>query len=234
MATTESAGQPEEPPVQSVEFRLYGGANGGGDRHELVEEFLGRWLYFELPGTIAYNPANEPPGLNTMSALAAAAATWTNVPGHYFRFMPPTTTSVQQSFHPDTGCPSDEAIDGINTVQWSTGWGESETLLAVTCLWGGTLAGDGKFRITEFDIWVRSDGPWSTTGAFDAFDLPTVLLHELGHAIGLGHDPDASTVMFAFLDLGEQKRTPTAEDAAGVLHLYADSLRRVIPGIARQ
>ena len=44
------------------------------------------------------------------------------------------------------------------------------------------------------------------------FDFQTVVTHELGHALGLGHSTDTGSVMFPFLGTGEARRALTAND----------------------
>src|SRR5205823_4079662 len=50
--------------------------------------------------------------------------------------------------------------------------------------------------------------------AIDAvqFDLQTIVTHELGHALGLGHSTDPASVMFSNLDAGQVKRGLTVQD----------------------
>ncbi|HVT11190.1 MAG TPA: matrixin family metalloprotease [Fimbriimonadaceae bacterium] len=52
-------------------------------------------------------------------------------------------------------------------------------------------------------------------------DFESVCLHELGHALGLDHDPNnPQAVMYPFFEFGEQRRTLQAGDIAGVRSLY--------------
>jgi hypothetical protein len=46
----------------------------------------------------------------------------------------------------------------------------------------------------------------------DQYDFRTVVMHELGHALGLGHSVDTGSVMFAYLGTVETRRELTAQD----------------------
>lgn len=69
------------------------------------------------------------------------------------------------------------------------------------------------------DYWyTRALGtnPWTVDpGQFDFF---TLTLHEMGHALGLPHEPDPNGVMYGVSIYPGQRRMPTAWDAA-LLHL---------------
>ena len=60
---------------------------------------------------------------------------------------------------------------------------------------------------------VLSDG-----GGAGTIDFYTVVLHELGHALGLGHSTVAGSVLEAFY--GGARRTLTADDIAGNRSIY--------------
>jgi hypothetical protein len=74
---------------------------------------------------------------------------------------------------------------------------------------GGNIAGDMHFD--DANVW--SDG-----GGAGTIDFYTVALHELGHALGLGHSTVSGSVMEAFY--GGQRRNLTADDIAGIQAIY--------------
>jgi len=57
-----------------------------------------------------------------------------------------------------------------------------------------TLINASNGRINSVDVYLNSDYAWSTSGGH--YDVETVVLHELGHAIGLDH-PDQAVAMGA-------------------------------------
>lgn len=78
---------------------------------------------------------------------------------------------------------------------------------------GGTIMGDTHFN--EAKDWV--DDPFDPDdGMF--YDLETVALHEIGHALGLLHSDVPGSVMFGSYEGG--KRTLTADDIAGMSYIY--------------
>ena len=74
---------------------------------------------------------------------------------------------------------------------------------------GGNIAGD-----LHFD----NGNAWSDGGSAGTIDFYTVALHELGHALGLGHSTVVGSVMEAFY--GGARRTLTADDIAGLQSIY--------------
>jgi hypothetical protein len=73
---------------------------------------------------------------------------------------------------------------------------------------GCTVAGN----ITLLTGWNWFMGADPTTIAAGQYDFETIVMHELGHAIGLGHSGDTGSVMYAYLAPGQTRRVVTAAD----------------------
>ena len=80
----------------------------------------------------------------------------------------------------------------------------------------GSIGGD--VHIDNSETWV---GEGEGNG-INSFDLAYVLLHEIGHALGLGHSDVAGSVLFPSYPLGSGVATfaLTADDIAGIQSIY--------------
>lgn len=155
-----------------------------------------------------YNASGEPASVagGAHQAMQAAAATW-GQQGVAFQFTGGGATGA------GTGA-CGGGTDGQNTVGWGP---QSGSVLAVTCSWFSN-SGNPKPAV-EFDMQFDPDWNW-TLGSPTSVDLQSVALHEFGHALGLNHSGDGSAVMYASYSSGSQKRTPTADDVAGLTAIY--------------
>ena len=85
---------------------------------------------------------------------------------------------------------------------------------------GGSIAGDLHMDVNR--TWVDDAADVSGNGVFDIF---TVMLHELGHSLGLGHSDVFGSVMEPIY--AGSRRTLHADDLAGIQAIYGAPAREV-------
>jgi hypothetical protein len=110
---------------------------------------------------------------------------------------------------------TDDAADAIVQVQIA---GTSAAGSAPDGVLGCTFA--GQIRLLNGWNWYTGSDP-TAIGA-NQYDFETILMHELGHAIGLGHSGDTGSVMYPYLGSGEARRGVTLQDMA-VLEATGDT-----------
>jgi hypothetical protein len=76
------------------------------------------------------------------------------------------------------------------------------------------------------DMHLNADESWSVGGKVDIF---SVALHEVGHALGLGHSDDPTAVMYPYYRL---QSGLSADDIAGIQALYGPPAAGVSPGVS--
>ena len=87
-------------------------------------------------------------------------------------------------------------------------------------------ASNGVLGLTEMGGIVTIVSGWNwyagadpTQIGADQYDFQTVVTHELGHAVGLGHSADPTSVMYAYLSAGEVRHDLSAGDIADITAL---------------
>jgi hypothetical protein len=79
---------------------------------------------------------------------------------------------------------------------------------------------DGVAYYTDADLVFNPDSIWADGAIFGYYDFESVVLHELGHVLGLDHEDRGPAVMNSYLGDGETVRTLYADDLAGLDALY--------------
>jgi len=188
---------------------------------ETQEFVLASYRWASRTAAWAYNPAGKRAGLSgDHQAIQEAAGIW-NGAGSTFRF-----TGGELTLAGTGACTDVDGLDSLNTVGWKT---QADWILAVTCTWF-TQSG---FAV-EFD--VELDPRWSwTTSSPVTVDLKTVMAHEFGHALGLGHTagPCPGALMCPTYSSGATQHTLHPDDVAGLRALYGQfSHFSVLPLVA--
>ncbi len=80
-------------------------------------------------------------------------------------------------------------------------------------------------ELVDTDIILNSTHPFGIDFSPDKFDAESVLLHELGHALGLANlysPSDSDKVMYGYIAKGQIKRSLHQDDINGVVYLYGE------------
>jgi hypothetical protein len=138
--------------------------------------------------------------LTYQGEISAAANTW-NGSGAAFTI---TNGGVDPTL---TGGPVADGKNGITFAAYSSS-------LAVASTWssGGV--------ISEVDITYNTAYTWSAAPTTGQYDVQSVGVHELGHALGLGHVQDTAQTLYPCIGSGVLKRSLGWGDAAGVRNIY--------------
>ena len=140
-------------------------------------------------------------------AFASLIETWSCTTGVNFQIG--ATTTVDE-----------DASDGINIVRFDNGSELGGNTLAYArsryrgCYQGETI----KWFVDEIEVVVNDDYDWyygDDTPAASQFDFETVMLHEIGHTLQLGHVINSNEVMHFAVGPQQQKRQLSNIDAIG-------------------
>lgn len=162
-------------------------------------------------GTAAweYNATGKPATLQDDAGIIAAAAGVWNAAGANWKFTGGTSTTRT----PDL-CGGGDA-DGHNTIGWVPSLPGST--LAITCTLfphGVAVESDMQFDVTR---------KWTESDIASQVDFFSVVLHELGHIVGLKHSQVAKAVMYGSYQPGDIRRKLDIDDRAGLYKLYGEA-----------
>lgn len=119
-----------------------------------------------------------------------------------------------------------------------TGTGTADILLTFAAIDGGGVFPGNVLARTGFpgnggDMTIDNGENWSVSGTTtpQTVDFQTVMLHELGHALGLNHSSVSGATMGPFGSYGKQDRSLNWDDNTAISALY--DTWKSIPGAAR-
>jgi hypothetical protein len=194
--------------VDFIHYAKPGGAGGGGSGS--CYKLMGvKWT--TTPVSYVINPTN-PEGLSdefVTSAIAASAETW--------------DAATSKELFNDAYTVDTSAQYGVQNYVNAIAFGDyaDSGVIGVTTVWYTRI---GK-RIVEFDMLLNTDFAWGDATVDPALmDLQNILVHELGHSVGLAdiYTTTCSTVtMYGYSTEGEtSKRTIEQPDITGLQAMY--------------
>lgn len=129
--------------------------------------------------------------------------------------------STQTHNYLPEGCDEGDDVyshnDGVNRIlKKSIG---NNGNIAESHIYASTQLGDFTYRIDECDIVFNTWYELGSSGHGLIYDVESTVLHELGHAIGLGHSSEG-TVMYEQLNRGQILRQLSLDDISGINAIY--------------
>lgn len=179
-----------------------------------------RWTQMPIRMNLGY--ASVPDNLrnNILEAIRQSLIAWNTVPN----------TNVEFEF---AGCHTEslDRNDGINTIVFlSSQWPSSATAVAITKAFHVVEPNNLEGSLLDTDILVNAQNFKFGYGEASVYDVQSVLTHELGHVLGLGHEAapkDLTATMLDSTTAGETvKRSPKENDRTGLYPLYAGGDRK--------
>lgn len=179
-------------------------------------ELLGtRWDQSEtvLDGGLDRNGGESPSGVPWVQALEEAADLWNRDTAFRLDVLDERSDPCAGR----DGVPRDGLRNGVGFRRTACGDAFGSGSLAVTTTW----TRDGTTMETDVVLnsnanWDVYSGPWRSGTA----DFRRVMLHELGHVLGLGHEEDVPSVMTGVIAPGNLNEAPEQDDLDGVAALY--------------
>ena len=174
-----------------------------------------RWRSF--PVTLNINPMNS--GLPTKDVEATfntEMEQWNTALGF---------TALQLGRANDVPSSEIMTVDGNNQIGFSlnfqsdSGGFDPQSAVAVSGQYGDGYAMSDAFMVfnSQYVAWYTDDATSTSKNAYTDH-LPTIVLHELGHVLGLGHSLDTTAIMCA-VRYQKVETTLTADDIAGAKYV---------------
>ena len=218
--SAQSPGQPPAEDCKPGDFTVLRGAREFGPKPEgMFDVFIDR--AFD-GGFLTTEPIWVP-------SIEKSLASWSGVSGSRWSFVNRGLTDEFASFQDGkltiVACGGVFPCTSESPPSFPPGpsppdFAERSLTIAVTLI---VTDGTASNAIFDSDIFFNPVIPLHTNPRGDQIDFETVLLHELGHALGLGHNDNCvvgPTIMESAVDLGEIRRSLLSAEIEGARFLY--------------
>ncbi len=175
------------------------------------------WPDNRLPLTITYSDDFSNSDHSYFSSMLGKWETATNGGKDFF-----TSTTTGPNVERQN---LEDYYDGEMGIYRLTDWPSSlsSDALAVTQYFGVTRidsSGRSYIELEHADIFINEENwNFSTNGSNGTYDLPSIILHETGHLLGLDHS-SSNTVMGPTISAGTIQRSLTATDEYNIQNNY--------------
>lgn len=180
-----------------------------------------RWnaLHGPIQMTLSAHGSGNLPMDAVESVLQGAIQDWQNIPGKSYSLVYQGRSS-QAAPNPN---------DKLNSVVWmESDWPYSPEVISVTSY---SYYVQDPPEMADADILLNSTYRYTTDGADHTVDLRKVLLHELGHVLGLAHTSVYHASLFPYFNVLDAPMLKP-DDRAGIRFLYglpATELQPITP-----
>lgn len=110
------------------------------------------------------------------------------------------------------GAENAPARDGVSGIYWLNTWEDEKPgeQARTTIYWEANRIKEADIKINakNFEYSLQPDGT--------KVDIESLLVHEIGHVLGLQHNTESGSVMALVLDNGELRRSPAPADVASL------------------
>jgi len=174
-----------------------------------------RWRSF--PVTLNLNPTNSGlPTRDVEDTFTTEMNQWNTALGFKALALGPVN---------DTPSADIMAVDGVNQIGFSlnfqsdSGGFDPQSAVAVSGQYGDGYAMSDTFMVfnSQYVQWYTDDSMSNLQRSYTDH-LPTIVLHELGHVLGLGHSLDTTAIMCA-VRYQKVETTLTDDDIAGAKYV---------------
>lgn len=159
---------------------------------------------------------------NELMAIENSANNWNDSVQNEIHFFDIQPSQVSEKVHVDDY--NDTELGVYKLTKWPTEL--PPTALAITQIFGEKIqtSTDTRLEIQHADILVNFENfEFSSNGGFIGYDLETIIIHEMGHFLGLAHQDSSPETSIMYPTIGQftDSKIPKEIDISNILAKYS-------------